>query len=172
MYSKHAFVVPLKDKREVSVAKAFRKIIKQSGRKPNKMWVDQGGEFYNKNFKRWLSSNNIIMYLTYNEGKSVAVESFIRTLKNKLYKHMTATSKNVYYNVLDDVVNEYNNTKNSTIKMKPKDVGNNKRVYNDEHNKKVLDIMSAIELEYLNLKIYLLKDILLIGVEKYLLLIK
>ena len=70
----------------------------------------------------------------YNEGKSVVAERFIRTLKNKLYKHMTATGKNVYY---DDVVNKYNNTKHSTIKMKPKDVGdNNKRVYIDEHNKK------------------------------------
>ena len=69
------------------------------------------------------------MYSTYNEGKSVVVERFIRALKNKLYKHMTATGKNVYYNVLDDVVNEYNNTKHSTIKMKPKDVKNdNKRV--------------------------------------------
>ena len=77
------------------------------------------------------------MYSTYNQGKSVVAERFIRTLKNKLYKHMTATGKNVYYNVLDDVVNEYNNTKHNTIKMKPKDVGyNNKRVYIDEHNEK------------------------------------
>ena len=77
------------------------------------------------------------MYLTYNEGKSVVAERFIRTLKNKLYKHMTATGKNVYYNVLDDVVNKYNNTKHSTIKMKPIDVGdNNKRAYIDEHNEK------------------------------------
>ena len=77
------------------------------------------------------------MYSTYNEGKSVVAEIFIRTLKNKLYKHMTATGKNVYYDVLDDVVNKYNNTKHSTIKMKPIDVGdNNKRVYVDEHNEK------------------------------------
>ena len=77
------------------------------------------------------------MYSTYNEGKSVAAERFIRTLKNKLYKHMTATGKNVYYDVLDDVVNKYNNTKHSTIKMKPIDVGdNNKRVYIDGHNEK------------------------------------
>ena len=75
------------------------------------------------------------MYSTFNEGKLVVAEKFIRTLKNKLYKHMTATSKNVYYDVLDDIVNEYNNTKHSTIKMKPKDVkDNNKRVYIDEHN--------------------------------------
>ena len=51
------------------------------------------------------------MYSTYNDGKSVVAERFIRTLKNKLYKHMTATVKSVYYDVLDDVVNEYNNTK-------------------------------------------------------------
>ena len=77
------------------------------------------------------------MYSTYNEGKSVVAERFIRTLKNKLYKHMTAAGKNVYYDVLDDVVNKYNNTKHSTIKMKPKDVKNdNKRVYIDEHNEK------------------------------------
>ena len=112
------------------------------------------------------------MYSTYNQGKSVVAERFVRTLKNKLYIHMTATRKNVYYNVLDDIVNEYNNTKHNTIKMKPKDIKNDNRVYIDEHNKKVLDIIYVIELEYLNLKIYLLKDILLIGAEKYLLLIK
>ena len=76
------------------------------------------------------------MYSTFNGGKSVVAERFIRTLKNKLYKHMTATGKNVYY-VLDVVVNGYNNTKHSTIIMKPKDVKNdNNRIYIDEHNKK------------------------------------
>ena len=73
------------------------------------------------------------MYSTFNEGKSVVAERFIRTLKNKLYKHMTASG---YYNALDDVVNEYNNTKHNTIKMKLIDVGDNKRVYIDEHNEK------------------------------------
>ena len=66
------------------------------------------------------------MYSTFNEGKSVAAERFIRTLKNKLYKHMTTTGKNVYCDVLDDVVNEYNNTKHNAIKMKPKDVKNDR----------------------------------------------
>ena len=136
MYSKYAFVIPLKEQQGISIVNAFNKIIKQSNREPNKIWVDQGGEFYNHVFKKWLSDNDIIMYSTYNEGKSVLAERFIRTLKNKLYKHMTATGKNVYYNVLDDIVNEYNNTKHSTIKMKPIDVGDNKRVYIDEHNEK------------------------------------
>ena len=136
LYSKYAFVIPLKDKKVISIVNAFNKIIKESKRKPNKIWVDQGGEFYNNVFKKWLSDNDIITYSTYNEGKSVVAEKFIRTLKNKLYKHMTTTGKNVYYDVLDDVVNKYNNTKHSTIKMKPIDVQNNKRVYIDEHNEK------------------------------------
>ena len=137
LFSKYAFVIPLKDKKGISIVYAFNKIIKQSNRKPNKIWIDQGGEFYNNVFEKWLSDNDIIMYSTYNEGKSVAAERFIRTLKNKLYKHVAATGKNVYYDVLDDVVNKYNNTKHSAIKMKPIDVGdNNKRVHIDEHNEK------------------------------------
>ena len=126
----------MKNKKGISIVNAFNKIIKQSNRKPNKIWVDQGGEFYNNVFEKWLSDNDINMYSTYNEGKSVVAERFIRTLKNKLYKHMTATGKNVYYDVLDDVVNKYNNTKHSTIKMKPIDVKNKKGVYIDEHNEK------------------------------------
>ena len=77
------------------------------------------------------------MYSTFNDGKSVVAERFVKTLKNKLYKHMTATGKSVYYDVLDDIANEYNNTKHSTIKIKPKNVGyKNKGVYIDEHNEK------------------------------------
>ena len=140
LYSKNAFVIPLKDKKGISSVNAFNKIIKQSGRKPYKIWGDQGGEFYNNVFKKWLSDNDIIMYSTYNEGKLVAAERFIRTLKNKLYNHMTTTSKNVYYDVLDDLVNKYNNNKHSTIKIKPIDVGDNKRVYIDEHNEKIVDL--------------------------------
>ena len=146
LYRKYAFVIPLKDKKGISIVNAFNKIIKQSNRrakgtsvqhvKPNKIWVDQGSEFFNNVFKKWLSDNDIIMYSTYNEGKSVVAERFIRTLKNKLYKHMTAIGKNVYYDVLDDVVNEYNNTKHSIIKMKPIDVIDNKRVYISQHNEK------------------------------------
>ena len=59
------------------------------------------------------------------DEKSVVAERFIRTLKNKIYKHMASISKNVYYDVLDDIVNKYNNTYHKTIKMKPEDVGNN-----------------------------------------------
>ena len=61
LYSKYAFVVSLKDKKGISIVNAFNKIINQSNRKPNKIWVEQGGEFYNHNFKKWLSDNDIIM---------------------------------------------------------------------------------------------------------------
>ena len=79
LFSKYAWVVPLKDKRGISIVNAFQKII--SKRKPNKIWVDQGGEFYNKFLKRFLKINNIEMYSTYNEGKFVVAERF-RILKN------------------------------------------------------------------------------------------
>ena len=64
LYSKYAFVIPLKDKKGISIVNAFNKIIKQSNRKPNKIWVDQGGEFYNNVFEKWLSDNDINMYST------------------------------------------------------------------------------------------------------------
>ena len=82
LYSKYAFVIPLKDKKGTSIVNAFNKIIKQSNRKPNKIWVDQGSELYNRVFKKWFSDNDINMYSTYVEGKSVVAERFIRTLKN------------------------------------------------------------------------------------------
>ena len=73
------------------------------------------------------------MYSTHNEGKSVVAETFMRTLKNKIYKNMTANSKNVYFDVLNDIVDEYNNAYHKTIKMKPIDVKNE---YNEEYNEK------------------------------------
>ena len=84
--------------------------------------IDQGSEFYNKFFKDFLKIYNIEMYSTYNEGISVACEKFIRTLKNKISKHMTAISKNICFDVLDDIVNNYNNTFHKTIKIKPIEV--------------------------------------------------
>ena len=92
LFSKYAWVIPIKDKKGTSIVNAFKKIISE-GRKPNKIWVDQGSEFYNNSFKDFLKINNIEMYSTYNEGKSVVAERFIRTLKNKIFKHMTAISK-------------------------------------------------------------------------------
>ena len=99
----------------------LKKIISE-GRKPNKIWVDQASEFYNNAFKDFLKINIIEIYSTYNEGKSVVAEKFIRTLKNKIFKHMIAFSKNIYFDTLDDIVNKCNNTVHKTIKMKPIDI--------------------------------------------------
>ena len=99
---KYAWVIPIKIKKWTSRVKAFKKILSDSNRKPNKIWVDQGSECYNESFKYFLKINNIEMYSTYNEGKSVVAERFIRTLKNKNFKHMTAIQQNIYFDVLDD----------------------------------------------------------------------
>ena len=96
IFSKYAWVVPLKDKRSVSIVNAFQKILTVSNRKPNKIWVDKESEYYNSFFKKWLKDNDIEMYSTHNEGKSVVAERFIRTLKAKIYKYLTSVSKTVY----------------------------------------------------------------------------
>ena len=114
----------------------FKKIILE-GRKPNKIWVEQGSEFCNNSFKDFLKMNNIEMYSTFKKGKSVVAEKFIRTLKNKIFKHVTAISKNVYFDVLNDIVNKYNNTVHRTIKMKPIDVKDDSYAeYNEDSNNK------------------------------------
>ena len=92
--------------------------------------MDKGSEFHNAFFKKWLRDN--VMYSTHNEGKSVVAERFIRTLKSKIYKYMTSISKNVYINKLDNIVNEYNNTYHTTIKMKPIDVKDNTYINTDK----------------------------------------
>ena len=125
IYSKYAWVVPLKDKKGVSIVNAFQSILKKSNRKPNKIWVDKGSDFYNRSMKSWLEKNDIEMYSTHNEEKSVVAERFIRTIKNKIYKYMTSISKDMYIDKLDDIIHKYNNKKHRTIKMKPIDVKHN-----------------------------------------------
>ena len=105
-FSKYAWVVPLKDKKGASIVIAFQKILDDSVRKPSKIRVDKGSEFYNSSFKKWLKDNDIEMYSIHNKGTSVVAERFIRTLKTKIYKYMTLISKNVYIDKLDDIVNE------------------------------------------------------------------
>ena len=80
---KWAWAVPLKDKKGIIISNSFQTIISESGRKRNKIWVEKCSEFYNRSIKLWLQDNNIEMYSTHNELKSVASERFITTLKNK-----------------------------------------------------------------------------------------
>ena len=86
IYSKYAWVIPLKDKKGITITNAFQKILKESNRKPSKIWLDKGSEFYNRSMKSWLEKNDIEIYSTHHEGKSVIAETFITTLKNKIYK--------------------------------------------------------------------------------------
>ena len=127
----------LKIKKGESIVEGFKKILDDSNRKPNKIWVDHGSEFYNNKFKSFLKENDIEMYSTFNDGKSVVAEIFIKTLKNKIYKHMTTIGKTVCIYVLDDIAEKYNNTVHSSIKMKPKDVTDIKyNEYSEKTNKK------------------------------------
>ena len=105
VFSKYAWVVTLKDKKGITITNVFRKILKGSNRKPKKIWVDKGSEYYDSSVKKWLKDNNIEMYSIHYEGKSVVSERFIRTL--------------------NDIVNECSNTYHRTIKMKPVDVQDN-----------------------------------------------
>ena len=86
VFTKYAWVKPLKDKKGKTVLNAFMEIVNESNCKPNKLWVDQGREFYNKLMQEWLDNNDILMYSTHNEGNSVIAERFIKTLKAKIYK--------------------------------------------------------------------------------------
>ena len=119
MFSKYAWVVPIKDINGTIIVNAFKKILNNSNTKANKIWVDQGSEFYSNAFKDFLKLNKIEMYSKYNEGKSVVAERLIKSLKNNIFKHMAAISNNIYFDVLDDIVNKYSNTVNKTIKLKP-----------------------------------------------------
>ena len=86
IFTKYVWVKPLKDKKGKTGLNAFVKIVNESNRKPNKLWFNQGREFYNKLMQEWLDNNDILMYSTHNEGKSVIAEKFTKTLKAKIYE--------------------------------------------------------------------------------------
>ena len=106
IFCKYAWVVPLKHRKGITITNTFENILDTSKRKPNKIWVDKESEFYNWSMNYWLQYVNIEIYSTHNEGKSLVAERFIRTLKNKIYKHITSILKNVYIDKLDNIVNK------------------------------------------------------------------
>ena len=121
LFSKYGWIVPLKDKSGKSVAVAFKRIFVE-GRKPEKLWVDKGKEFYNKDVK----ALGVELYSTENEEKSCVVERWNRTMKEKMFKYFSANSTRRYVDVLGEMVNRYNNTKHSSIKMTPVAASNKK----------------------------------------------
>ena len=121
----------------ITIINVFQKTLDQSGRKPYNIWVDRGSDFYNRLIKSWLNDNGFEMYLKHYQRKSVFAERFIRTLKNKICTHITAISKNVYIEKLDEIINKYSNTYHKTIKMKPVNVKSSTYIeYDVEHNDK------------------------------------
>ena len=141
IFSKFAWVIPLKDKKGITIKNALQKIFKE--RKPKFLWTDNGKEFYNKQVETLLNENNIKLYSTNNsEIKSAVIERFNRTFKNMMYKKFTENNNTIFYNILDELVNNYNNKYHSTIKMSPiegsKKVNENKikNIYNFEKTKK------------------------------------
>ena len=127
----------MKDKKGIAVANAFQNNLDESNHTPYKIYVDKGSEFYNGSMKTLLQgNNNIEMYSTHHEWKSVVAEKFSRTLKNEIYEHITSISKSLYIDELDHIFNKYNNTYYSTISMKLVDVNSNTYIdINKENNK-------------------------------------
>ena len=81
IYSKYSWAIPLEHNKSITIINAFQKFLDESNRRPNKIWVDKGSEFYNRSMKSWLEKNDTEMHSTYNS--SVIAERFIKTLKNK-----------------------------------------------------------------------------------------
>ena len=124
--------------------------------KASKVWAGKGRQFYDRSMKSWSEKNAIEMYSTNNERKSVVAARFIRNFKNKIYKCITSRSKNVYIDILDDIVNEHNNTYHSTIKMKPYDAISSSYINSSkEINDEVLNLKLVILLKYQNIKTFL-----------------
>ena len=119
-FSKYGWIVPLKNKSANSVVEAFENVFKRSGRIPDRLWTDKGKEFYNEKMRRLLKkNNNIILYSTENEEKSSIVERWNRTMKEKMWKYFTANNTHVYIDVLQKLVDHYNNTYHRSIKTTP-----------------------------------------------------
>ncbi|XP_070550282.1 uncharacterized protein [Ptychodera flava] len=119
--SKYAWAIPLKDKRGATLVAAFEQILK-TGRKPEKLQTDQGKEFVNHLFQKYLKSEDIQFFTTGNETKASVVERFNRTLKTKMWKYFTRNNTLSYLSVLPQLMQSYNNTWHRSIKRKPASV--------------------------------------------------
>ena len=119
VFTKHTWFKPLRDKKNKTVLNAFIEIVNESNRKPNKLWVDQGREFYNKFMQEWLDNNYILLYFTNNKGKPVISEMFIKTVTTKIYKKKAANESKSYLPYLNKLVDQYNSTYHHSIDKKP-----------------------------------------------------
>ena len=134
VFSKYGWIIPLKNKTGNAVAIALKYIFKD--RMPKKLWVDKGKEFYNKDVKSLID-----LYSTENDEKSCVVERWNRTMREKMFKYCSANSTRKYIDIIDELVDQYNNTTHSSIKMTPVDASmrkNENRVWNNLYPEKAL----------------------------------
>ena len=118
VFSKFGWIRSLKNKRGDTVAEAFKSIFRK-GRKPKKLWVDKGKEFWNKEVKVVMDENGVERYSTENEEKSAVVERWNRTIKERMWKMFSARNDTTYIDKLEEILASYNNTKHSSIGMTP-----------------------------------------------------
>ena len=117
--TKYAWFKHLKDKKYKTVINAFIETVNESTRKPNRLWVDHGRNFYKKLMEEWLNNIDILMYSTHKEDKSVIDARFLKTFKSKIYKKLTANDRKSYLPYLNKLVDQYNNTYHRSIKKNP-----------------------------------------------------
>jgi hypothetical protein len=121
VFSKFAWVVPTKYKTGIEIKNAFEKIL-ESNRKPKYLQADKGTEFFNNEFRPFLTALNIRLYAIVSDKKACIVERFNRTLKEKMFRYFSYTKTKKYLDVLDDLVSSYNKSYHRSIKMCPADV--------------------------------------------------
>ena len=137
-YSKYAWALPLKNKTAPALVEAFEKLLKTSGRKPDRLWFDRESGIYSKQFSALMKENDIHLYSTNTELKAVIVERFNKTLENRIFPIMTYRGEQKWYDILPTVMDEYNKSVHSTIKMSPVEASSGKHNINFEENKHTL----------------------------------
>ena len=138
VFSRFAWARPLKTKTGKEVTGALRDIFTKSGRKPSRIWSDDGTEFFNSQVQGLLRENGITLYSTFNEPKASIAERFIRTLRRKMEMHYIVTQSTVWYNVLQDLIDEYNSDFHRSIGMSPNDaikIENYAKVFDKQYSK-------------------------------------
>ena len=124
-FTNYVWFKTFKNKKSKTVLNTFIEIANESNRKPNKLWVDQGRDFYNKFMQEWLDNNDILIYSTHNEDKSVIAKMFVKTLKSKIYRNMTANDSKSYLIYLNKLIDQYNNAYHHSV---------NKKSINDDYS--------------------------------------
>ena len=134
IFSKYAWSFPLKTKTIKEIKSCFQKIFNE--RKPSYIWSDQESAFFSKEMLQFFKDNNVKIYYTHSDLKAVIIERFNRSLRELMMKSFVKNNNTVWYNILPDLINTYNNRYHQTIKMKPKNVNklNEKHIKNTVYN--------------------------------------